>query len=130
MDGYGIDLLMAALLALTVVWCVRVDRRLRGLRAGHAELATFLAALEAACARAEAVAGELREAAAAAEPRLSGTPGAPAAPSSGAGPRGPFLGRPGAAARSPLVASPRRQDEERRSQEAAATLLAALESLR
>jgi hypothetical protein len=56
----AMDLVLCALLALTILWCAVVHRRLRALRADKGELETFVASLGAATERAEAAIAGLR----------------------------------------------------------------------
>lgn len=64
MAGPAIDLVMIALLVATVVWCVRVHRRLAALRADQGEMAAFVATLAEATGRAEQAVREMKAAAA------------------------------------------------------------------
>jgi hypothetical protein len=56
----AVELLLAALLTLTVVWCALVHQRLRRLRADKGEMEAFIAALGAVTERAEAALVGLR----------------------------------------------------------------------
>jgi hypothetical protein len=56
----AVELLLAALLMLTVVWCALVHQRLRRLRADKGEMEGFIAALTAVTERAEAAIAGLR----------------------------------------------------------------------
>lgn len=56
----AVELLLAALLMLTVVWCALVHQRLRRLRADKGEMEGFIAALSAVTERAEAAIAGLR----------------------------------------------------------------------
>lgn len=57
------DLVLAGLLLLAAVWCGLLSRRLRQLRLDRGETEAFVAAVEAASARAEAAIAGIREAA-------------------------------------------------------------------
>jgi hypothetical protein len=52
--SFLLDVLISILLATTIVWCVLLNRRLRGLRRNQGELATLIAELNLAASRAEA----------------------------------------------------------------------------
>lgn len=65
------DLGVAALLLLTTLWCMLLSRRLRQLRVDRGDVAAFVAAVEAAAARAEGAIAGIREAAAQAQSGLS-----------------------------------------------------------
>ena len=52
--AYLLDILIAILLVTTIVWCVLLNRRLKGLRENQSELATLIAELNLAASRAEA----------------------------------------------------------------------------
>jgi hypothetical protein len=56
----AVELLLAALLMLTVIWCALVHQRLRRLRADKCEMEAFIAALSAVTERAEAAIAGLR----------------------------------------------------------------------
>lgn len=60
MVDMAVELLLAALLMLTVVWCALVHQRLRRLRADKGEMEGFIAALSAVTERAEAAIAGLR----------------------------------------------------------------------
>lgn len=60
MVDMAVELLLAALLMLTVVWCALVHQRLRRLRADKGEMEGFIAALTAVTERAEAAIAGLR----------------------------------------------------------------------
>lgn len=57
------DLLLAILLLTTTTWCILLSRRLKQLRVDRGDVATFVAAVEAAAGRAEAAIAGIREAA-------------------------------------------------------------------
>ncbi len=48
-----LDIIIVVLLLTTIIWCVILNRRLRGLRANQGELATLIAELNLATSRAE-----------------------------------------------------------------------------
>ena len=52
--AFLLDVLVSILLATTIVWCVLLNRRLKGLRRNQGELATLIAELNLATSRAEA----------------------------------------------------------------------------
>lgn len=57
-----VDVLLAGLLLLTVVWCVLLYQRLRGLRLDRAELSAFVDTLSRATERAEQAVAQMRAA--------------------------------------------------------------------
>lgn len=63
MIGSAIDLVMIALLVATIVWCIRVHRRLVALRAGQGEIAAFVGTLTEATGRAEQAVRDMKAAA-------------------------------------------------------------------
>lgn len=64
------DLMLAALLVMTTTWCILLSRRLKQLRVDRGDVATFVAAVEAAAGRAEAAIAGIREAASEAQRSL------------------------------------------------------------
>ena len=59
--AFLLDVLISILLATTIVWCVLLNRRLRGLRQNQGELATLIAELNLATSRAESGISVLRD---------------------------------------------------------------------
>lgn len=59
--AFLLDVLISILLATTIVWCVLLNRRLRGLRQNQGELATLIAELNLATSRAESGITVLRD---------------------------------------------------------------------
>jgi hypothetical protein len=58
--AYLLDIIIVVLLATTIIWCVILNRRLKGLRTNQSELATLIAELNLATSRAESGIAELK----------------------------------------------------------------------
>lgn len=68
--GLAVNFLVAALLAATLVYCFRLDRRLTALRSGHDGFKDIIAALDRASERAQMSLAELKALGVAAESAL------------------------------------------------------------
>jgi len=68
--GLAVNFLVAALLAATLVYCFRLDRRLTALRSGHDGFKEIIAALDRASERAQMSLSELKALGVAAESAL------------------------------------------------------------